>query len=104
MTGSYTPGPWVFGNTARYERIVLGGASQRYVCHVTVEQNGGGSIAQSMEAEREANAHLIAAAPDLLEALTELTDAAGKVWSDPFIRGAVDRARAAILKATGGEA
>jgi hypothetical protein len=66
---AHTPGPWVRGNTVQHDVLLLGGPAKRYVCHVTIQQAGGGAIAQSMEAEREANARLIAAAPELLEAL-----------------------------------
>ena len=55
---------------------------------------------------READAHLIAAAPDLLEALRDVTDALAEHLSDlgrdhPEQAPRVQRARAAIAKATG---
>lgn len=82
---AWTPGPWGFGNTASYERLILGeGGGGRYVCHVTIEQIGGGFIAQSMEAEREANARLLAAAPDLVEAAIfalKFIDQMNEEWS-----------------------
>jgi hypothetical protein len=65
----HTPSPWFFGNTSQHEALILGGHGKRYVCHVTVEQAGGGMIAQSMEAERKANARLIVASPDMHQAL-----------------------------------
>jgi len=53
------------------------------------------------QAERDANARLIAAAPDLLEVLQELSDSA-KYWSEYDVPvGIVDRIRQAIQKATG---
>lgn len=62
---------------------------------------GGVSIAfvWGTKAERESRANLIAAAPDLLEALTALTDAVDSedIWSSALI----DDARAAIAKARG---
>ena len=54
--------------------------------------------------EREANAHLIAAAPDLLEALVELRDKAkGLAGSDHewIVEDAIEKAEAAIAKAKG---
>jgi len=103
----HTPGPWGFGNTVSYERLILGkGGNGGYVCHVTVEQCGGGIIAQSMEAEREANARLIAAAPDLFEAGTELQAARKAQNADPSaenasrVRAASDAFDTALSKAT----
>lgn len=66
---NHTKGPWFKGNTSNHEIMILGGASRNYVCHVTIQQTGGGLIAKSMESEREANAKLIGASPDLLAAL-----------------------------------
>lgn len=94
----HTPGPWQFQTV----RTSVG------LCHkvglfpykpgklnsacIYVDYPGGGSV----EAELLANAHLMAAAPDLLSALENLVasvnDGAG---------GAVDDARAAIAKARG---
>jgi hypothetical protein len=70
---AFTPGPWKLGNTSPGRLIILGGSSSRYVCTVQVHQTPRGSGVFS-EPEREANAHLIAAAPALLEALRDLLD------------------------------
>ena len=59
---------------------------------------------------RENDAHLIAAAPDLLEALREITaDYAerfdlGDTSTNPGIKASISAAHAAIAKATGGRA
>ena len=53
-----------------------------------------------VDEEAEANARLITAAPDLLEALRSLLDALPSATTHPAIRSA----RAAIAKATGGAA
>lgn len=114
VEGKWTKGPWYFGNTASHERIILGGAEpSRYVCHVTVEQIGGGAIARGMEAEREANATLIAAAPDLLEALMTTLSLLEiwRGWTPSYSTAHTDfeslpeviKARSAISLATGGE-
>lgn len=96
----HTPGPWVVEDeTDPMLTILAPSANGDVVAHI-VDVDWLDDPAK-VGPQCLANARLIAAAPDLLEALTELTDAAAKVWSDPFIRGAVDRARAAILKATG---
>ena len=51
--------------------------------------------------ELVANAHLIAAAPDLLEALQELVAEAVEVWEYAEDYAHIERARAALSKATG---
>lgn len=86
----HTPGPW---------RISSG-------CDRWVVQEKGGCIA-CVEQDRkfgEANARLIAAAPELLEALTSLLDASQRNqehYSEEAHDIAESRARAAIKKATG---
>lgn len=52
----------------------------------------------------EANARLIAAAPDLLEALQALTVLFSPLAKDSTTANWIDKARAAIAKATGKEA
>jgi len=54
--------------------------------------------------ERDANARLIAAAPDLLEALKSLIDMDVAYQRGPKVAEAVENADAAIAKATGGAA
>ena len=98
MNGKHTPGPWVVGQS--------GGVIDRRGCAVAKVQDMPGQDS----GERAANAALIAAAPDMLEALRELLaeryaleepeqfDAAGNWTSDS---PASEKARAAIRKATG---
>ena len=84
---THTPGPWVNDGLNGSERIDINAESGFYIAEVI----------GSMTAQ-EANAHLIAAAPDLLEALETLVKqaeghkAVGAYW---------DEARAAIAKAKG---
>jgi hypothetical protein len=59
-------------------------------------------VSESLRKEiKKANARLIAAAPDLLDAL--MTVPQGLLWSDDDLWRWHDKARAAIAKATGGE-
>jgi len=92
MSG-HTPGPWKFGeykNIYAYDQGPLG-RSRVVALAPAVELAGGRD-------EQRANARLIAAAPDLLEALTEYFEPSG---SGPQWR---DKALAATAKATGGKA
>jgi len=52
------------------------------------------------EANHEANARLIAAAPDLLDALAKLVEFSGMLAESPEGSKAIDSARTAIAKAT----
>ena len=107
MSGGWTPGPWVCGNTAAYETMIIGrGGEGDYICHVTIEQCGGGAIASAMEPARRANARLIAAAPELYEALEALVSAVniknvGTALHSDIIAARVGTALAALAKATG---
>ena len=101
-TGKHTPGPWqtALDNDAVY---IAGETMQdqpeegRNLCPVIAkivyaEVQGG-------QDQAETNARLIAAAPELLEALVGLLDLAeNEAWSG----GIIDTAREAIAKATGG--
>ena len=103
MTAQHTPGPWFHahrkGNDAMFRTEVFseqhGGIA---TCDWTPKHCGNGVTATY----REANARLIAAAPDLLDALIELNSvsARGFLYDDP----ARVKARTAIAKATGSEA
>lgn len=94
MTTKHTPGPWVangaevWGTHAMRFSLTTGGTPMI------------ATVCKHTDAERafpyEANANLIAAAPDLLEALKQIAG------SDPYHQSAAGRiARAAIARATG---
>ena len=99
----YTPGPWFMNGpigtyhlNGREPRFCVY-ASRTLFLEVVAAPDG------YVQGENEANARLIAAAPDLLEALKEIVDAAdGAGWGqlDPSFK----KARAAIAKATGEQA
>jgi hypothetical protein len=98
MSDKHTPGPWhadgleIWATKAvRFNLTTVGTPMIAAVCaHADME---GGSPAN-------ANARLIAAAPDLLESLQEIVAAAdGAGWSQ--LDATLAKARAAIAKATG---
>lgn len=94
MKATHTPGPWALDcRTAGTGRTILAEDQSRYVAVAIVPSS----------AETDANAALIAAAPDLLAASSLLLD-----WIDGQIKAGVlpkgldfPAARAAIAKAEG---
>lgn len=87
----HTPGPWFiqYETTARFHI----GPSDNY--HLISANKGVCS-----EARAEANAKLIAAAPDLLEALQAMVQDARQPWQFSNPAKVLEKARAAIAKAT----
>lgn len=115
MTTKHTPGPWAyarheqFGRTTFYVAQADGaGFTPHYSDVASVVSE---TCAGEMLGIQEANARLIAAAPDLLEALIELTEEyineIESEWSGTgsykAMMSKADKARAAIAKATGGQ-
>jgi hypothetical protein len=97
MTTQHTPGPWAhdgYGNITGMENDPEIGC---------VGKVGVASIYLRTAAYRyEANARLIAAAPDLLSVLKELQESAA-YWSEYDVPlGIVERINAAVAKAEGG--
>ena len=101
MSAKHTPGPWHFDT-----------ALMDHADHLNVwEANGIGHVAAvskglTPDPSAEANARLIAAAPDLLEALEEIArlPIAGSYPDGPCLeRQDMNMVRAAIAKATGKE-
>jgi hypothetical protein len=101
MTVPFTPGPWNVQSHDLQQRIKAGAATIALPCmndHVSALQCS-------------ANARLISAAPDLLAALEELIAEWDAMHADEDHRtgytldtGGIRMARAAIARATGGEA
>lgn len=91
MSTRHTPGPWLVRNDE--------------ICFISKEddQSFGMAcpIAQFFGERAEANARLIAAAPELLAALTELEFMFAPFASDSTLANGIHKARAAIAKATG---
>ena len=91
LQSSFTPGPWTQGTTTEGKCCVwLAG-------HVD-PQNDMGPVETWIDCNSEANARLIAAAPELLDALETIVD---YMWDNEC--RPLEKARAAIAKATGRE-
>lgn len=87
----HTPGPWTVN---AYNEIESGAVR---ICSVDIEETNAGLNG----GEGQANARLIAAAPDLLEALKYCAAVcAGEVMNKNGLINALEKARAAIAKAT----
>jgi hypothetical protein len=96
MSTQHTPGPWLIGTTPPNGEQTVGTHQGLMVAVATT----GANIAT------EANARLIAAAPDLLDALQDAYEILGISYPltepDSDKRGVVlSKARAALLKAKG---
>lgn len=91
----HTPGPWrVRGKTFNLQIAIVGPSG---------ELSDSIAYAWGQNDEAEANARLIAAAPELLEAL-ESAVGAMQVLGHPPKYGALAKAQAALAKARGGAA
>jgi hypothetical protein len=108
MTAKHTPGPWVRRNIASARDIYIAEANDGGAPSVAIVPTRVSRLAD----EEDANARLIAAAPDLLAALRRIVasdDAHATLHApddDDIARmveyaAAFDNARAAIAKATG---
>ena len=96
----HTPGPWVSIESVLFDRPEICDEKDRRVAVCL-------SYYPMHEDTRTANARLIAAAPDMLEALEDLVEwadavkgRAGVRMSDPHT-GSIDTAKRAIAKAKG---
>lgn len=95
----HTPGPWKFGfESASSDWAIVTDASGGVVANVNAESGPDAiSAPATRKMPREANARLIAAAPDLLAACQKIVDAV----EDGDEMAAIEMARAASAKATG---
>lgn len=89
MSG-HTPGPWRVGITTDSDEIEVVSDARPYVCM---------ALPGALDGVTEANARLIAAAPELLEAVERLVCVFGGDEYEHF--GSIAYARAIIAKATG---
>jgi hypothetical protein len=98
---THTPGPWYVR-----EQDDIDAEGNGYVWAVKGESHGS-YIQNPGHANSEANARLMAAAPEMLKALEELLDLTALMpnsddaVNDPELEPALERARAAIAKAQG---
>lgn len=93
-TSKHTPGPWTKGTSNEGKECVwLNGLTEPFY--------GMGPDHTWIDCGTEANANLVAAAPDLLAVLQELQESAS-YWSEYDVPlGIVDRINSAITKAKG---
>lgn len=103
MTQKHTPGPWrMIGPRGKPARIIIKGRTQKI--NGDTDENGPRVVELKRHCSTdEANARLIAAAPELLEALEEYLDldenpGKERQWSR---EARIGLARAAIVKAKG---
>ena len=90
MSTKFTPGPWKIGTPPPNGEQTIGTAQGLMVAVATT---GAG-------VQTKANATLIAAAPELMEALQRLLSENDNMTQRINLLGAMDQARAAIAKAT----
>ncbi len=105
MNAKHTPGPW------RDDPVRDNDTGDFADSRIEIRDDDGGYIARAFAHTNhgvlQANARLIAAAPDLLAALEELSDAVGSTAQATMyhycrrVREAQEAARAAIAKARG---
>ena len=96
----HTPGQWLiveYGDEG-WPNLAIHSDDENRVCFMPTPGSRGDP------ARIEADAYLIAAAPDLLEALRELEIASVSLTARPEHKAAMAKARAAIVKATRGAA
>lgn len=96
MSSGHTPGPWHIHDQDDGLAIVLDGPVDLEICSVSTRRK-----------EADANARLIAAAPDLLALLTKICDRSAGPFETSAIplskvpSALIDEARAAIKKTRG---
>ena len=94
---THTPGPWILSTIDGVEDSLMagGGDGSEVVADIRIHWDA---------ATVEANARLIASAPDLLQALRVLAGFAAAHGGDILVKEHLKLARAAIEKATGDSA
>ena len=98
----HTKGPWEIIEHDWAATGIVGGRND-YVCLLKIEPSND-ECEVAMSNRMAANAQLIAAAPELLEALQEVFVIGDRLVSDVYGHEFKEKARAAIAKATGEQA
>ncbi len=101
---AHTPGPWKAvaldtGARIQSDETNFKGRPVAWVGPNDTIQLPGGKVMERMDAEAKANARLIAAAPDLLEALRNILEIGKRDTSNPKYDGYFEAARAVLAKA-----
>lgn len=101
MSEGHTPGPWEFASSGKGVRYIYASNRPQPIARPFTD------LGRIPKDEFEANARLIAAAPELLDALEDLANDISERFdmddpsTNPGIRRAVEAARAALAKARG---
>ncbi len=103
MNAKHTPGPWNIGSSdLPVSRMSIHCKGHKDSCHSTVALMVSRGVIGISHDEEFANARLIAAAPDLLEALKDCVAVMDRELAGlKVIQPELSAARAAIAKATG---
>lgn len=102
MSGQHTPGPWVLADNGM--GVIRGGVVRQYANGSTQDQIVMACSVTDDNGCMKANARLIAAAPELLEALKRLLGAYERLKPlQSLVSDPEKQAQAAIAKATGVE-
>ena len=103
MDAKYTPGPWNIGSSdLPVSRMSIHCGGHKDSCHSTVALMVSRGVIGISHDEEFANARLIAAAPELLEALEDCVAVMDRELAGlKAIQPELSSARAAIAKATG---
>ena len=96
----HTPGPWSIDNPKKGHVCISAPESRFWDLAKVVWQNDCDAELGQPSPQEEANARLIAAAPELLEALESLLDECEGTVMQTSANHSIERARAAIAKAT----
>lgn len=100
----HTTGPWTVWNFSDDPRhVAVGPEAGGLAVADVVACNAHGCYTAATEARGQANARLIAAAPAMLAALQDLADAVERFTASPQDWPELAAARAAIIKAMGGQ-
>jgi len=94
MADKHTPGPWHRDARSGLDCDVRAASGRKVALCWGLASNNASNYRPGYRAECDANARLIAAAPELLDVLEELVAEFG-------VCGLTEKARAAIAKATG---